>query len=88
MTLSLEDLGEEVAFVCADNGLGISREDREHLFTEFFRSTNLEALRRPGTGLGLAIVSRIVTRHGGRTEVESLLGVGTTFRVVLPRVRR
>ena len=88
VTVSLEDHGEEVAFVCADNGLGISHEDLRRLFTEFFRSTNLEALRRPGTGLGLAIVSRIVTRHGGRTEVESSLGEGTTFRVVLPRVRR
>ena len=87
VTVSLEDHGEEVAFVCADNGLGISHEDRKRLFTEFFRSTNLEALRRPGTGLGLAIVSRIVTRHGGRIEVESSLGKGTTFRVVLPRVR-
>ncbi len=88
VTVSLEDHGEEVAFVCADTGLGISHEDRGLLFTEFFRSTNLEAIRRPGTGLGLAIVSRIVTRHGGRTEVESSLGEGTTFRVVLPRVRR
>lgn len=88
VTVSLEDHGEEVIFVCADNGLGISHEDQRQLFTEFYRSTNLEALRRPGTGLGLAIVSRIVTRHGGRTEVESSLGKGTTFRVALPRVRR
>jgi two-component system phosphate regulon sensor histidine kinase PhoR len=88
VTVSLEDHGEEVAFVCADNGLGISHDDQRQLFTEFYRSTNPEALRRPGTGLGLAIVSRIVTRHGGRTEVESSLGRGTTFRVVLPRVRR
>jgi two-component system phosphate regulon sensor histidine kinase PhoR len=88
VTVSLEDHGEEVAFVCADNGLGISHEDQRQLFTEFYRSTNPEALRRPGTGLGLAIVSRIVTRHGGRTEVESSLGKGTTFRVVLPRARR
>lgn len=88
VTVSLEDHGEEVAFVCTDNGLGISHEDQRQLFTEFYRSTNLEALRRPGTGLGLTIVSRIVTRHGGRTEVESSLGEGTTFRVVLPRVRR
>ncbi|WP_310528631.1 ATP-binding protein, partial [Nocardioides sp.] len=88
VTVSLEDHGAEVAFVCADDGLGISHEDQSQLFTEFYRSTNPEALRRPGTGLGLAIVSRIVTRHGGRTEVESSLGTGTTFRVVLPRARR
>ena len=82
--LSLESSVDEVAFICTDNGLGISEKDRQYLFTEFFRSTNLEALQRPGTGLGLAIASRAVARHGGRIEVETELGSGTTFRVTLP----
>jgi signal transduction histidine kinase len=82
--LSLERRGDEVVVRCTDDGLGISEEDRAQLFTEFFRSTNPEALRRPGTGLGLAIVSRIVARHCGRIDVDSELGVGTTFRVALP----
>lgn len=82
--LCLAARGDEVVFTCADDGLGISDQDQEHLFTEFFRSTNAEALQRPGTGLGLAIVSRIVSRHGGRTEIETRLGQGTTFRVALP----
>ena len=69
---------------CADEGLGISNEDLTQLFTEFFRSTNREALVRPGTGLGLTITRRIVERHGGRIEVESELGSGSTFRVCLP----
>jgi signal transduction histidine kinase len=86
--LSLEDRGEEVVFICSDEGLGISQQDREHLFAEFFRSTDPEALRRPGTGLGLAIVSRIVARHAGQVEVDSELGKGTTFRIVFPRARR
>ncbi|HYH34763.1 MAG TPA: HAMP domain-containing sensor histidine kinase [Nocardioides sp.] len=85
--LSLERHDGEVVFSCADDGLGISEEDRAHLFTEFFRSTNPEALQRPGTGLGLAIVARIVRRHRGRIDVESELGVGTTFRVMLPATR-
>ena len=71
-------------FTCADSGIGISAGDRQHLFTEFFRSTNPEALRRPGTGLGLAIAARIVARHDGRIDVESELGDGTTFRVFMP----
>lgn len=82
--LSLERAKGEVVFTCADHGLGISEEDRRHLFTEFFRSTNPEALQRPGTGLGLAIVARIAARHGGQTHVESELGVGTTFHVRFP----
>ena len=67
-----------------DEGLGISPADLDHLYDEFFRSTNPEAVREPGTGLGLAIVKRIVDRHRGRIEVESELGVGSTFTVSVP----
>ena len=74
----------EVEMAVADQGLGISEADREALFTEFFRSTNPRALAEPGTGLGLTICARIVARHGGRVEVESAIGVGSTFRVLLP----
>ncbi len=82
--LSLKGDRDEVVFTCADHGLGISEEDRQHLFTEFFRSTNPEALQRPGTGLGLAIVARIAARHGGQIHIESALGAGTTFQVSFP----
>lgn len=84
VTLSLSWVDDEVVLTCADDGLGISEEDQEHLFSEFFRSTNPEALVRPGTGLGLAIVARIVSRHSGRIEIDSKLGSGTTVRVTLP----
>ena len=80
--LAVEDA--EAVLECTDTGLGISREDQEQLFQEFFRSTNPLAQAQPGTGLGLSIVHRIVARHGGRTEVESRLGEGSTFRVRLP----
>jgi len=84
--LSLERGRDEVVFTCADQGLGISEKDRQQLFTEFFRSTNPEALQRPGTGLGLTIAARIVARHGGHLDVQSELGVGTTIRVRFPAV--
>ena len=67
-----------------DEGLGISPEDQESLFTEFFRSTNPAAVALPGTGLGLTIVQSIVERHQGTIDVESELGKGSTFRVTLP----
>ncbi len=73
-----------VVVTCKDEGLGISEEDQEPLFTPFFRSTNEEALSRPGSGLGLDIVRRIVERHGGRIHVSSTLGIGTTVRILLP----
>lgn len=82
--VSLCRQGDEVVLECADEGLGISVEDRAGLFTEFFRSTNRQALERPGTGLGLTITKRVVERHGGRIEVDSELGEGSTFRVFLP----
>lgn len=75
---------QEVELSVTDRGLGISEADQAELFTEFFRSTNPAALAQPGTGLGLAIVDRLVRNHGGRVAVESELGRGSTFRVVLP----
>lgn len=63
-----------------DDGCGIARENLASIFDPFF--TTRPAGR--GTGLGLSLAQRIVTDHGGRIEVESQLGVGTTFRVFLP----
>ncbi|MEQ7847296.1 ATP-binding protein [Nocardioides kribbensis] len=87
VTVSVERSERFVRFVCRDTGLGISKPDQEELFTEFFRSTNPEALARPGTGLGLSIVRRIVQRHGGSIRLESELGEGSTFTVRLPLSR-
>jgi signal transduction histidine kinase len=88
VTVTLRNTDDEgrdmVELIVADDGIGISSEDQERLFTEFFRSTNPAALVRPGTGLGLTIVDRIVRRHGGRVELFSTVGVGTTVRVLLP----
>jgi two-component system phosphate regulon sensor histidine kinase PhoR len=78
---------EEVVARVIDHGLGISEEDQRDLFKEFFRSNNPEALARPGSGLGLVIVDRIVRRHGGHLDVESVLGEGTTVTVRLPAAR-
>jgi signal transduction histidine kinase len=62
----------------ADTGQGIPKENLERIFNPFFTT------RQEGTGLGLAITHRIVQGHGGRIEVQSVLGEGTTFTVVLP----
>jgi two-component system, OmpR family, phosphate regulon sensor histidine kinase PhoR len=84
VTVELRREAGEVLLSCADEGIGISAADQQRLFQEFFRSTNPVAVAQPGTGLGLAIVQRIVSRHGGRIEVDSELGHGSTFRVTLP----
>jgi signal transduction histidine kinase len=84
ITVSLEQADGSVVLRCSDQGLGISEQDQQHLFTEFFRSSNPAALKVPGTGLGLAIVKRIVERHRASITVDSVYGRGTTFTVELP----
>jgi signal transduction histidine kinase len=67
-----------------DSGIGIPAEELESIFEPFRRSsTTRDAI--PGVGLGLAVGRRIIEAHGGHIEVQSQLGVGTTFRVRLPR---
>ncbi|WP_318728245.1 ATP-binding protein [Roseofilum sp. Guam] len=65
-----------------DRGMGISRSEQEHLFKSFYRGSEVENI--PGTGLGLAIVKRAVDLQQGEITVESEVGVGSTFTVVLP----
>ncbi len=79
--------GDEVLVGVTDEGIGISVEDRRHLFQEFFRSEDPSTQRQVGTGLGLSIVRRIVTRHGGRVEVDSEPGRGSDFVVRFPAGR-
>ncbi|MFD2721093.1 ATP-binding protein [Hymenobacter monticola] len=65
-----------------DQGLGIAREDQEHLFERFFRARN--AANLPGTGLGLYIVARYLDLLGGTVRLDSELGRGTTVTLTLP----
>jgi two-component system phosphate regulon sensor histidine kinase PhoR len=84
-TVSVEVRGapDEVSVVVRDTGPGISQEDLGHIFEPFYRGQAQKSV--PGTGLGLPIAKRIAEGHGGRIEVETALGKGAAFRVVLPR---
>jgi len=72
-----------LGFSVADTGPGISSEDMKHLFEKFYRVPGSEKLA-PGTGLGLSICKRIIAAHHGRIDVESQVGKGTKFTVLLP----
>jgi signal transduction histidine kinase len=73
---------EKVVFQVKDSGIGISLQDQKRLFEPFYRGNNVDHI--PGTGLGLSIVKTLVDLHSGQITVESKVGVGTTFTVILP----
>lgn len=66
----------------SDEGIGIPEEDQARLFEPFHRANNVGKVQ--GTGLGLSIVKEYVELHGGSIEVESILGNGSTFKIILP----
>ena len=67
-----------------DTGPGISAADQAKFFQEFQQAENSKTRKKEGTGLGLAISKRIIEMHGGRIWVESQIGQGSTFFVMVP----
>ena len=67
-----------------DHGVGISEKEQKRIFEKFYRVPTPENRAIPGTGLGLALVAHIAEAHGGRVEVESEPGKGSTFSIRLP----
>jgi signal transduction histidine kinase len=76
--------GGQVALRVRDTGTGIPPEERAHLFERFHRVKGARGRTLEGTGIGLALVLELVKLHGGRVEVESEVGRGSTFTVTLP----
>jgi two-component system OmpR family sensor kinase len=68
----------------SDNGPGLPPDSEGRVFERFYRADPSRSRANGGAGLGLAIVAAIVAAHGGRVEVQTSVGVGTTFRVRLP----
>jgi signal transduction histidine kinase len=83
ITVRIREHGTHAVVEVADRGVGIAPGDQARIFERFYRGS--EASRRRGFGLGLPIVRELVHAHGGRVEVSSAPGVGSTFRVTLPR---
>lgn len=68
----------------ADSGLGIPADALPHIWDRYYRVEEHKRLHIPGTGLGLPLVKSVIKAHQGKIEVESEVGIGTTFRVYLP----
>ena len=69
-----------------DQGPGIPHGELERIFERFYRVDKARTRKLGGTGLGLAIVRHVMVTHGGRVELESELGKGSRFRLVLDQV--
>jgi two-component system sensor histidine kinase SenX3 len=74
----------DVVLQVQDHGIGIPKADLERVFERFYRVDQARSRTTGGTGLGLAIVRHVATNHAGEVRVESRLGEGSTFSLVVP----
>ena len=87
ITLVWRERGGEGVFSVTDTGEGIAAEHIPRLTERFYRVDRSRSRETGGTGLGLAIVKHVLTRHGGRLEVQSIPGKGSTFSAIFPAQR-
>jgi signal transduction histidine kinase len=85
VAVSLRQTPEHLIGTVRDTGIGIPPEDLQRVFEEFYRAENAREISPVGTGVGLAIVRRIIESWGGTVSVESEIGLGSRFTIVLAR---
>ena len=84
MEVLVEAEGDYVKVTVKDTGVGVPKEDLPRIFDKFYRSRTEGTREIIGTGLGLSIAKATVEAHLGKIDVESEVGKGTTFTVLLP----
>jgi two-component system, OmpR family, sensor kinase len=84
VSLSLERKGRWASVLVSDTGIGIRSEEEERIFQPFYRTVEARSLAEAGTGLGLSIARSIALAHGGKIQIQSIPGQGSTFEVLIP----
>ncbi|WP_162549869.1 hybrid sensor histidine kinase/response regulator transcription factor [Hymenobacter nivis] len=77
-------LGNYLEISVVDTGTGIAAAELAHIFDPYYQASHTDTLRMTGTGIGLSLVKQFAERHGGGIQVESQVGAGSTFRLLLP----
>jgi signal transduction histidine kinase len=85
--VEIHSSAEAITISVCDHGMGIPQDQREKIFERFYRAVDPSTNAVPGLGIGLYLVAEIIQHHGGTITVESALGQGSTFHVVLPLTR-
>jgi two-component system phosphate regulon sensor histidine kinase PhoR len=87
LTVYLKEQVGEVLIAIQDRGIGIPKDDLPHIFERFYTVNKAHSRRLGGAGLGLSIVKTIIEKHEGAISVASVIGQGTTFTILIPRLR-
>lgn len=85
ININVRDKGDSVLIQIKDTGIGIPKDELPNIFEEFYRASNARKVERDGTGLGVPIAKQIIERHNGKIWVESELGKGSSFFIILPK---
>ena len=84
VSLSVDSANNEVLFTVKDTGIGVPINERENLFSKFYRASNARVQRPDGTGVGIYLAKKVIDAHGGKVVFESTEGKGSTFGFRLP----
>ena len=82
--VTIKDLDDKVKISVKDSGIGISEENKKLIFDRFNQVVDESSEQKGGSGLGLTITKQLITLHGGHIYVESEVGVGSEFIIILP----
>ena len=84
--INLYEEGTDYILVVEDNGMGIAPKDQKQIFKQFYRVRNQQVTKTTGFGLGLTFVHKVVCAYGGKIHIESEIGNGSKFLIILPQV--